>query len=105
MVVQVDNPANKHMHNGDTPIVKTVDAPGFLPKKYLYSDYEAQKRYNQLQMDIYESQKHVKAPDKRKFPAVLKIILGAGAIALGVIFRKDIWKFVTNIFKRSPASP
>ena len=104
MVVQVDNPANRHMHNGDTPVVKTIDAPGFLPKKYLYSDYEAQKRYNAMQMDIYETQKHTKAPDRRKFPTVLKIVLAAGTLALGIIFRKDLVKFVKGLFKK-PTTP
>jgi hypothetical protein len=104
MVVQVDNPANKHMHNGDTPVVKTIDAPGFLPKRYLYSDYEAQKRFNALQTDIYETQKHTKAPDRRKFPTVLKIIIAAGTLALGVIFRKDLAKFVKGLFKK-PTTP
>ena len=104
MVVQVDNPANKHMHNGDMPVVKTIDAPGFLPKRYLYSDYEAQKRYNQLQMDIYETQKHVKTPDRTKFPTVLKILLGAGVVALGIIFRKDLAQLITKIFKK-PTTP
>jgi hypothetical protein len=104
MVVQVDNPANQHMHNGDTPVVKTIDAPGFLPKRYLYSDYEAQKRFNALQTDIYETQKHTKAPDRRKFPTVLKIIIAAGTLALGVIFRKDLVKFVRGLFKK-PTTP
>ena len=104
MVVQVDNPANKHMHNGDTPVVKTINAPGFLPKRYLYSDYEAQKRYNAMQLDIYETQKHTKAPDRRKFPTVLKIIIAAGTVTLGVIFRKDLPKFIKGIFKK-PTTP
>ena len=104
MVVQVDNPANKHMHNGDTPVVKTINAPGFLPKRYLYSDYEAQKRYNAMQLDIYETQKHTKAPDRRKFPTVLKIVLAAGTLALGIIFRKDLVKFVKSLFKK-PTTP
>ena len=102
MVVQVENPANKHMHNGDTPVVKTINAPGFLPKRYLYSDYEAQKRYNAMQLDIYETQKHTKAPDRRKFPTVLKIIIAAGTVALGVIFRKDLAKIIKGLFKKAP---
>ena len=104
MVVQVDNPANKHMHNGDLPVVKIISAPGFLPKRYLYSDYEAQKRYNQMQMDIYETQKNTKSPDRHKFPTVLKILLAAGTVAFGFIFRKDLAKFVKNLFKK-PTSP
>lgn len=100
MVVQVDNPANRHMHNGDKPVVTVIDAPGYLPKRYLYSDYEAQKRYNQMQMDIYETQKHTKAPDRRKFPTVLKILLGIGAVTLGVIFRKDIVKGIKTLFNK-----
>ena len=92
------------MHNGDTPVVKTINAPGFLPKRYLYSDYEAQKRYNAMQLDIYETQKHTKAPDRRKFPTVLKIIIAAGTVALGVIFRKDLAKFIKGLFKK-PTTP
>lgn len=101
MVVQIDNPANRQMHNGDFPVVKDLNAVGYLPKKQLYTDYEAQKNFNQIQMDIYETQKHTKVKSRQKFPAVLKITLSALAVTLGVIFRKDLTKFVKKLFKKT----
>ncbi len=100
MVVQVDNPANRNMHNGDKPVVSTVDAPGFLPKRQLYSYYEAEKQFKEVQQDIFEKQKKTKAPDKKKIPNIIKILLGAGVITTGIIFRKNIVSFIKNIFKK-----
>lgn len=104
MVVQIDNPANRQMHNGDLPVVKNLEAVGYLPKRQLYSDYEAQKNFNQVQMDIYETQRRTKAPDRRKFPTILKILIPTTVVALGILFRKDLTKLVKNLFKK-PVAP
>ncbi len=101
MVDQVDNIANKQMHHGNkTPVGVIQAAPQSLPKKVIYSGKEAMDLYNKLQYDIYQSELHTKAKDKRKFPTVLKIVFGTLATASAIIFRKDIVKFVQNIFKK-----
>ena len=92
VVEQIENPANKHMHYGDKPPIGVVNAPNKLPKKVLYSNAEAERIYNQMQYDIYQSQ-------KRKFPMVLKIILGTLTICGGIIFRKDLGKLIKKVFK------
>lgn len=99
VVEQIENPANKHMHYGDKPPIGVVNAPNKLPKKVLYSNAEAERIYNQMQYDIYQSQKHTKPPKKGKFPMVLKIILGTLAICGGIIFRKDLGKLIKKVFK------
>lgn len=99
MVEQVDNPANYHMHYGTNPPVGTIGAPDKLPKKVLYSPREAKRVYEQMQCDIYQKAVHTKKPDKRKFPTVLKIILGTITAASILIFRKDIVKFCKNFSK------
>lgn len=99
MVEQIDNPANRNMHYGDRPVVGVIGAPDRLPKKTLYSPQEADKVYNELQYDLYQSEKHTKPPKKGSFPLVLKIIFGAGALAFGIAFRKDLSKFLKKIFK------
>lgn len=104
MVVEIENPANKNMHYGDKVPVGVINAPDRLPKKFIYSNYDAEKRYNELQYDIYQTQKHTKPPKKGKFPTVLKIILGTVAVACAVIFKKDILKYIKNFknpFRRS----
>ncbi|MDE6139239.1 MAG: hypothetical protein K2F57_07190 [Candidatus Gastranaerophilales bacterium] len=97
MVVEIENPANKNMHYGDKLPVGVISAPERLPKRTLYSNYEAEKSYNQLQYDIYQSQKHTKPPKKGKFPTVLKILLGTITAGCAIIFKKDIFRFIKNI--------
>lgn len=99
VVEQIDNQANKHMHYGDKPPIGIVNAPDKLPKKVLYSNAEANKIYNQMQHDIYEKQKHTKAPKKGKFPMILKIILGIIGIGAAIRFRKNIGNRIKKIFK------
>lgn len=96
MVVEIDNPANKNMHYGDKLPVGIITAPDRLPKRVLYSNYDAERRYNELQYDIYQDQKHTKPPKKGNIPTVLKIILGTAIAGCAVIFRKDILKFIKN---------
>ena len=101
MVDQVDNIANKQMHNGNRTPVGVLTTPQTLPKKVIYSGKEAMQLYNKLQYDIYQSELHTKAKDKRKFPTVLKIVFGILATASAIIFRKDLIKFIKNIFHKS----
>ena len=100
MVVQVDNPANRHMHNGDKPVVTTLNAPDWLPKRQLYSYVEADRQFKEVQQDIYEKQKHTKAPDRKEIPKIIKILAGAGIITAGIVFRKNIISFFKNLFKK-----
>lgn len=98
VVEQINNPANKQMHYGDKPPIGVVNTPNKPPKKVLYSNAEAERLFNELQYDIYQSQKHTKAPKKGKFPTVLKIILGSLGLCSAVIFRKDLIKLVKKVF-------
>ncbi|CDE99951.1 unknown [Clostridium sp. CAG:813] len=52
--LQVDNPANKQMHYGQTS-VGILTPPNRLPKVLVYSGIEAQKRYDDMQHDLYVS--------------------------------------------------
>ncbi len=89
--LQVDNPANKQMHYGQTS-VGILTPPDRLPKVLVYSGIEAQKRYDDMQHDLYVSEKKAKKYEKRGFPTILKY-LGVGIIAAGIIkCRKDIIK-------------
>lgn len=100
MVVQIDNPANKSMHYGDEVFVKNLKMPDKLPSKTLYSDREAEQRFNQIQADIFEKQKHAKPKEVTKFPMILKILL-LGSSALALLFKgKSIFKGLKNIFTR-----
>lgn len=98
MVEQIDNPANKIMHYGN-PNVGILNPPDKFPVVQVYSYKEGEKIYNQMQYDIYQKQQKAKPPEKN-FPTILKIgFFGIGISSL-VLFRKDITKFVKNLFKR-----
>jgi len=108
MVVEVPNPVNSYMHYGDRdPVVSVIDAPDYMPKRIWYSNNEANKTYNELQHDIYQTAKQTKKPKKGKFPTVLKIV-GAGiVVGLAIVFRKDIGALLKKInpFKKSAPTP
>ena len=76
MVEQIDNPANKIMHYGSTN-VGVLYPPDKLPKVQVYSYKEGEQIYNQMQYDLYQTQKQAKAPEKHKFPTILKSDLPA----------------------------
>ena len=99
VVEQISNPANKHMHYGDKPPIGVINAPDKLPKKVVYSNEQAERIYNEMQYDLYQSEKHAKPPKKGEFPTVLKIIIGGVGLTLGITFRKDITKYLKKIFK------
>ena len=100
MVVQIDNPANKSMHYGDQVFAKDLTMPDKLPTKTLYSDREAEQRYNQIQADIFQKQKKAKPKEIIKFPMILKILLGVGG-TLAVLFKgKTIFKWVKDVLTR-----
>lgn len=101
VVEQIDNPANQNMHYGDKVPVGTISAPNSLPKRVLYSNKEAERIYNDMQYDIYQTQKHTKKPSKGKFPMVLKILIGAGLLAGIVTCRKNLWSRLKGLFTKT----
>ncbi len=101
MVEQIDNPANKIMHYGSTN-VGVLYPPDKLPKVQVYSYKEGEQIYNQMQYDLYQTQKQAKAPEKHKFPTILKIGFTSIALCSAIIFKKDISKFIKNLFKKHP---
>lgn len=96
--LQIDNPANKSMHYGQLNI-GVLNPPDSIPKVTLYSEREADKRYHEMQFDIYEKQKHAKPPKRAKFPSILKYLGAIIGITGAVVFRKDIVKFIRKLFK------
>lgn len=94
--LQVDNPANKQMHYGQTS-VGILTPPDKLPKVQVYSGIDAQNQYNQMQQDLYVSEKKAHKLEKKGFPKILKI-LGAGITAI-VLFkcRKDIFAGIKKL--------
>lgn len=96
--LQIDNPANKSMHYGQLH-VGVLTPPDSIPKVTLYSEKEADKRYHEMQYDIYQKQKQAKPPKKSKFPSILKYLGAIIGISGAIIFRKDITKFIRKIFK------
>lgn len=101
VVEQIDNPANRNMHYGDKVPVGTISAPNSLPKRVLYSNKEAERIYNEMQYDIYQTQKHTKKPSKGKFPMVLKILIGAGLLAGIVTCRKNLLSRLKGLFTKT----
>lgn len=98
MVVEVTNPQNQHMHYGDKPAVGVIDAAEKLPNRILYTNAEANKIYNELQYDIYQTAKHTKKPSKGKFPTILKILGGVLVVGTAIVFRKKIVSGCKMIF-------
>ncbi len=112
MVVEVANPINQRMHNGDKPVAGVLTASDALPNRVLYTNANANKVYNDIQYDIYQGVKNASPPKKSGFPTILKIAAGSVLLGTAIIFRKNIWQFcknitgkIKNIFKKSPASP
>lgn len=100
MVEQIDNPANKTMHYGSTN-VGILTPPNKLPTVELYSAKKANQEYNQMQRDLFVNQQKAKPPhDRKKFPTILKLIGGVTVISSIVLFKKQIFKFIKNIFKK-----
>lgn len=108
MVVEVANPSNSPMHYGDKPAVTTLTAPDALPNRVLYTNVEANRIYNELQYDIYQTQKrHDSLIKKPKGKTWLKIAAAVALVTLAVVFRKNIanlagkaYRKVKNIFHR-----
>ncbi len=100
MVEQVDNPANKSMHYGNIN-VGVLTPPNKLPKVELYSAKKANEEYNQMQRDLFINQQKAKPPhDRKKFPTILKILGGVTLISSVILFKKQVWNFIKNIFKK-----
>ena len=101
VVEQIDNPANKQMSYGkDRKPVGVIPVPQTLPKKTIYTGAEAMKQYNELQRDLYMSEKAAKKKPIHKFPTIMKILLGFAGISGLIIFRKNISKMIRNLFRR-----
>lgn len=97
--LQTENPLNKQMHYGKPLNVGILNPPDKLPKVVVYSESEANRRYNNIQHDLYIDQKNAPAYKKKKgFPAILKILGGLAAAASLIIFRKDIIKYFKKLF-------
>lgn len=77
--------------------------PDELPKPHIYSDIEAEKKYNEMQHDLYINSKKAHKP-KKKFPAILKILGGillvAGSCA---ILHKPVVKLYNKVLKKKAA--
>lgn len=104
MVEQVENPANKLMHYG-TSNVGVIKPPDRLPRVVVYSPFEAEKEYNKMQFDLYQSEKKTKKYEKHKFPMILKIIGGIIVASALFVCRKEILKPIKALFKRHPKVP
>ena len=108
MVVEVTNPANSSMHYGDKPPVGLISAPDALPNRVLYTNAQANREYNDLQYDIYQTQKeHDRIIKKPKLKTVLTILGVAAVVTLAVVFRKNIANFaksattkIKNLFRK-----
>lgn len=97
MEVEVSNPANMPMHYGDKPAVGVISAPDALPNRILYTNTGANKVYNDIQYDIYQTQKeHGRLIKKSQRKKSLLILFGIAAIALAFVFRKNITAFGKN---------
>ena len=97
--VHVENPANCPMHYGDFTSGRVVP-PDYVPKYRIYTYFDAEDRYNEIQHDIYEDSKKIKPKSKREFPKILKFIaVGIGAIAafLGV---KKASEYIIKLLKK-----
>ena len=113
MVVEVSNPLNQHMHYGDKPVAGVIAASDALPNRIMYTNTNANRVYNDMQYEIYQTAKHTPTPSKGKFPPILTISGCCLAIGAAFAFRKNIWAFcikalnkIKNIFKKAPtASP
>ncbi len=101
MEVEVTNPANSPMHYGDKPPVGVISAPDALPNRILYTNVSANKTYNDIQYDIYQTQKnHGKRVKKSQVKKSLLILCGITTVALAIAFRKDIASFGKNVFNK-----
>ena len=101
MVVEVTNPANNNMHYGDKPAVGIISAPDALPNRVLYTNAEANRTYNDLQYDIYQTQKvHDRLIKKPKPKTLLKIAGAIVVVTLGIVFRKNIVSFGKNVYSK-----
>lgn len=99
MVGMINNPQNSNMHNGDTPLVKTLVEPQKVKMPPVYTNQEANNQFNALEHDVYQGIKHSPKIKRGGFPTILKILLGTGGLAAAIIFRKDLTHFAKKIFK------
>ncbi|MBD5401945.1 hypothetical protein HDR58_03965 [bacterium] len=102
--LQTENSTNSHMHYGQPYTIGVLNPPDRLPRVTVYSFKEGEKQYRQMEYDIYQGSKKAKAPEKHKFPKVLKILGGIVIAAGAFIFRKNILNSIKGLFKKSPTT-
>lgn len=112
MVVEITNPRNQHMHNGDKPVAGVIAASDSLPNRILYTNTYANRVYNDMQYDIYKSAKKTKSPKEKGFTNVFIVLSALIALGTAIKFRKNIYDFAKNlyakiksVFKKKPVSP
>ena len=93
-----ENIANRPMHYEEVQM-GIIHPPDKMPVATVYSAREGRMRYNHMQHDLYEGQKKAKPPQK-KTPKIIKILLGIAAITGLIVFRKKIYNFFKDIFKK-----
>ena len=102
MEVEVTNPANSPMHYGDYPVVGIIKPPDALPNRILYTNAEANRVYNDIQYDIYQTQKEhdriIKKP--KNWSTFFKIVVGAALATLAIVYRKNIAQFFKSAFQK-----
>ena len=77
--LRVENPENRPMHYGDFTVGR-LNPPDYIPKYRLYSYFDGEKRYNEIQHDLYESSKKAKPKKKTSTPLILKIAAGIAVL-------------------------
>jgi hypothetical protein len=94
-----ENAANRPMHY-DNVQMGIIHPPDKMPVVTVYSAREGRMRYNKMQHDLYEGQKKAKPPEK-KSPKIIKVLLGIATLAGLFIYRKKIYNFFKEIFKKA----
>ena len=82
--LNVENPANKYMHNGNQTLVGVLNPPQKPLIKKLYSYFDGQKLYNDLQYDVWVKSEKAH-PKKKGVPTIIKLctgVLAVGALVL-----------------------
>lgn len=79
MTVVCSNPVNSGMMN--PPLnVGVLNVPNSHPNVQLYSDRQAEKDFQQMDIDIYQNRQKYSPIKDKKVPASLWILLGMGGL-------------------------
>lgn len=82
---------NQNMNNPPLRVGVLV-APDSHYKPRLYSDAVAQRNFNLMSRDIYQSVKHSKNRNEKKTPLSVFVFLGLGLLAFAFPFIRKIFK-------------